>query len=58
VHCGDVIDGRFENLDLAGAGGMGTVYRAVDRSNGTPVALKVLRNPIESVLRIARNGGQ
>ncbi|WP_437715609.1 protein kinase [Sorangium sp. So ce448] len=38
-----VIDGRFEVNALAGAGGMGTVYRARDRSSGATVALKLLR---------------
>ncbi|WP_437798820.1 protein kinase domain-containing protein [Sorangium sp. So ce693] len=38
-----VIDGRFEVNALAGAGGMGTVYRAHDRSSGATVALKLLR---------------
>ena len=33
---------RFEVERLAGAGGMGTVYRALDRVTGEPVALKVV----------------
>ncbi|WP_437486645.1 protein kinase [Sorangium sp. So ce1014] len=40
---GSVIDGRFEVEALAGAGGMGTVYRARDRASGATVALKLLR---------------
>ncbi|WP_437677064.1 protein kinase domain-containing protein [Sorangium sp. So ce131] len=40
---GSVIDGRFEVDTLAGAGGMGTVYRALDRASGATVALKLLR---------------
>ncbi|MGE0787011.1 MAG: protein kinase [Sandaracinaceae bacterium] len=36
------IDARFELLDEAGTGGMGTVYRARDLKRGGLVALKVL----------------
>jgi tetratricopeptide (TPR) repeat protein len=39
---GDVVAERFEVEKRAGAGGMATVYRAVDRTTGQPVALKVL----------------
>nr|HEX4315028.1 protein kinase [Kofleriaceae bacterium] len=39
---GDVLDGRFEILGFAGAGGMGAVYRALDRTTGRVVALKVV----------------
>ena len=38
----EIINGRFEIERHAGAGGMGTVYRAIDRQTGAPVALKVL----------------
>ncbi|WP_437939238.1 serine/threonine-protein kinase [Sorangium sp. So ce341] len=40
---GSVLDGRFEVEMLAGSGGMGAVYRAVDRASGAKVALKLLR---------------
>ena len=33
---------RFELQEKLGAGGMGTVYRALDRETGSPVAIKVL----------------
>ena len=40
---GEVVFERFVIEDLAGAGGMGAVYRALDRSTGAPVAVKVLQ---------------
>lgn len=39
---GDVVDGRFEVELWAGVGGMGRVYRCIDRTNGQKVALKVM----------------
>ncbi|UQA56957.1 serine/threonine-protein kinase [Polyangium aurulentum] len=44
MRIGDVIDDRFEILKLAGAGGMGTVYRALDRVSGAAVAVKVVHD--------------
>src|SRR5215203_5279898 len=41
---GEVIDGRFTIEDLAGAGGMGQVYRTRDLRSGGLVALKVLHD--------------
>ncbi len=40
---GELIAGRFEIDRPAGSGGMGQVYRAIDRDSGEPVALKILR---------------
>ncbi|WP_437964194.1 protein kinase [Sorangium sp. So ce260] len=40
---GRLLDGRFELAEVAGSGGMGTVYRAVDRASGEIVAVKLLR---------------
>ncbi|HEX2568437.1 MAG TPA: serine/threonine-protein kinase, partial [Polyangia bacterium] len=52
---GDVIGERFEIQRLAGSGGMGAVYRALDRSTGGAVALKILRGgKREDELRLAR----
>jgi tetratricopeptide (TPR) repeat protein len=42
VKSGDVIAGRFELGEVAGAGGMGRVHRALDRESGAAVAVKVL----------------
>ena len=39
---GDIVNGRFEIERLAGTGGMGAVYRGLDRATGEPVAVKVL----------------
>lgn len=45
---------RFELLDTAGSGGMGTVHRAMDHANGNIVAVKVLRDSgAESITRFA-----
>jgi serine/threonine-protein kinase len=39
---GQVVDGRFEIRDRLGEGGMGTVYRAWQRSIGREVAIKII----------------
>ncbi len=49
MRSGIVIAGRFVLDHQAGAGGMGTVYRATDRLDGSTVALKILnsRQPLD-----------
>jgi len=42
VQPGEVVEDRFEIADVAGEGGMGTVYRARDRRTSEIVAVKVL----------------
>jgi hypothetical protein len=42
MQSGDVIDNRFVLEKLAGTGAMGEVWRAHDRIEGTPVAIKLL----------------
>src|SRR5436190_581092 len=39
---GEIISDRYRVDRLAGEGGMGAVYRAIDLTTGTPGALKVL----------------
>jgi serine/threonine protein kinase len=43
---GDVLDGRYVIEERIGAGGYGTVYRALDRKTKRPVAIKVLRSDL------------
>src|SRR5262245_45902666 len=40
---GQLLASRFEIEHEVASGGMGTVYRALDRETGEPVAIKVLR---------------
>lgn len=42
MNAPDLVSDRFQIERLASSGGMAVVYRAIDRSNGAPVALKVL----------------
>lgn len=45
LNRGSLFAGRYEIAELAGSGGMSSVYRAIDRQTGRQVALKVIRNP-------------
>jgi eukaryotic-like serine/threonine-protein kinase len=49
-----LVAGRFQAERFAGAGGMGTVFRAVDHSFGQPVALKLINSATGDVDRFAR----
>jgi serine/threonine protein kinase len=40
---GRVLAGRYEILEEIGSGGMGTVYRVIDRKIGEEMALKLLK---------------
>jgi len=52
---GEVIGDRFELQACAGVGGMGSVYRAIDRGTNRLVALKVLHEVSEgTTIRFAK----
>jgi serine/threonine protein kinase len=44
---GETLDGRYELHEELGRGGHGVVHRATDLTNGTQVAVKLLRTQIE-----------
>jgi adenylate cyclase len=50
---GDLLDGRFELGRVAASGGMGVVFRGVDRESGALVAVKTLRG-LEGAERFRR----
>ncbi len=55
MRAGELLAERFELLDEVQRGGMGTIFRARDRSSGKPVAVKVLRQAgEEDVTRFAQ----
>lgn len=43
MHLGERVERRFTIKSLAGSGGMGEVYYAMDEETGRPVAIKVLQ---------------
>ena len=43
VREGDILDGRFELGRVAASGGMGVVFRGINRQTGALVAVKLLR---------------
>lgn len=45
ITVGSRVGGRYEILDTAGRGGMGTVFRAHDHHSGSLVAVKILSQP-------------
>ena len=55
MHRGERIGTRWEIGDVAGSGGMGVVYRAIDLTTGGPVAVEVLLGEgVDTALRFQR----
>jgi serine/threonine-protein kinase len=48
VQVGDVLDDRFDIIDVISRGGMASIFRGNDRKTGRPVALKVPYMQFES----------
>jgi serine/threonine-protein kinase len=46
IQVGSLFAGRYQIAQLLGTGGMGSVYRAIDRELGDTVALKALRTDL------------
>jgi serine/threonine protein kinase/HAMP domain-containing protein len=46
IEPGSVFANRYEVKEILGMGGMGVVYRALDRELGEPVAIKTLRTEV------------
>ncbi|MBY0548957.1 MAG: serine/threonine protein kinase [Candidatus Obscuribacterales bacterium] len=44
AHIGALLDSRFEVRSLLGKGGLSWVYRGIDQSNNTEVAIKILKS--------------
>src|SRR5690606_38218792 len=42
VEAGQIIAGRYQLIDEVGRGGVGTVFRALDRQSNTELAIKVI----------------
>jgi parallel beta-helix repeat protein len=54
VEAGTEIDGRYVLERLLGSGGMGDVWRGTDRQLERPVAVKVMRDPLDDPRRFQR----
>src|SRR4051794_40984631 len=46
----ELINRRYRVADMIGSGGMGTVYRALDRLTGKPVAIKRISSTIKQLI--------
>jgi serine/threonine protein kinase len=51
----DEMHSNYEVLEVVGQGSLGVVHRAVQRSSGTQVALKVVRTNDEEIVRTCRS---